>query len=268
MKIISDFPDFYDITLGYGSESDIRYIRKREEVKLAEKYPRLERISIGFDKFVIRQYIVGFCGKTYPVLFLSQLDEKRKDYYCKDTTLDKIAECRRTQLKSKLPIRGEFIHSLTELDTWVDANFKKDQIKDYYHRAKARRWWYNPKSGREQFEEYFEAISNWKTQIWETHSVPVWLIDEANIIVHHDPRPAYAHRIVEYEFKPLILNPCLKNCEFQRVIEPYTAFQEITMRVTNTARPEPHVPVPSDKDMVEIKGFDKYSFRKPKQEKK
>ena len=60
----------------------------------------------------------------------------------------------------------------------------------------------------------------------------------------------------------LIWNGCLKNWEFFRVKDPYTAFMEIAMFLGGIAVPQKPIPVPPDKDMVEIKGFDKHSFRK------
>lgn len=65
----------------------------------------------------------------------------------------------------------------------------------------------------------------------------------------------------------VVINPCLSDYNFQRVFDPYTAFQEIYMYLSGVLggnfKPIPEV---SDIDMIEAKGFDKrYSFRKYKQ---
>ena len=67
----------------------------------------------------------------------------------------------------------------------------------------------------------------------------------------------------------IIINPCLKQWEFQQVWEPYTAFQEIDRYLsTILARQQPEMVQIKDIDMVAKKGFDKWSFRKPPTKKK
>ena len=46
-------------------------------------------------------------------------------------------------------------------------------------------------------------------------------------------------------------------------MDTYTAYQEIQMLLGNLAQPNKPIPEIPDKDMVSIKGFDKWSFRKP-----
>lgn len=62
----------------------------------------------------------------------------------------------------------------------------------------------------------------------------------------------------------IILDACLKEIEFFRCVSVQETYQEIERWLCNQA-PE-HKPIPeiSDKVMAEIKGFDKYSFRKDK----
>lgn len=60
------------------------------------------------------------------------------------------------------------------------------------------------------------------------------------------------------------LNDCLKQYEFYRKIEPYTAYQEIRMWLSNQAAPEKSIPHIPDDIMAQAKGFNKYSFRKDK----
>jgi len=61
----------------------------------------------------------------------------------------------------------------------------------------------------------------------------------------------------------IFLNPCLKDYEFAKVIDPFTAFQEIQMYISNfLLNPEKEIPPMSDKVMSDCKGFDKWSFKK------
>jgi hypothetical protein len=73
-----------------------------------------------------------------------------------------------------------------------------------------------------------------------------------------------------YESNIVILNPILKDIDFMKVVDPYTAFQEIEMYISGFlgAPPKPMVSI-SDKDRLLAHGFDaKTSFRKPKKERR
>lgn len=65
-------------------------------------------------------------------------------------------------------------------------------------------------------------------------------------------------------YTKLTTNPELKQYDFAKLIDPYTAHQEISNWISNLARPQPKIPQIDDLTMSEIKGFDKYSFRKDK----
>lgn len=61
------------------------------------------------------------------------------------------------------------------------------------------------------------------------------------------------------------LNPNLSLLEFQKVYPPFQAYQKIRMFLGSFAEPEKPIPVISNNDMIEAKGFDlKSSFRKGK----
>ena len=58
------------------------------------------------------------------------------------------------------------------------------------------------------------------------------------------------------------LNPRLSDFGFARVLDPFTAYQELRMWLSNLTNPEKPIPYVSDQDMLLAKGFDKFSFRK------
>jgi hypothetical protein len=62
----------------------------------------------------------------------------------------------------------------------------------------------------------------------------------------------------------IVFNAYLSNIEFYKVLDAYTAFQELEMWFGKKAFPEKTIPAVSDKDMAAAKGFDKFSFRKDK----
>jgi hypothetical protein len=70
-----------------------------------------------------------------------------------------------------------------------------------------------------------------------------------------------AHR--DYKGGTIVWNGLLKSVEFFRIFQPFAAFQEIAMWLSNQAVPEKVMPVIDDETKAESKGFDKWSFRRP-----
>lgn len=66
----------------------------------------------------------------------------------------------------------------------------------------------------------------------------------------------------------VVLNPLLKDYGFASIVEPYAAFQELYMFLSNQARPMKPIPTISDEMKILTHGFNKESFRKPKSTKK
>ena len=62
----------------------------------------------------------------------------------------------------------------------------------------------------------------------------------------------------------LTLEPQLYQYEFYRVMDSYTAYQELSMYIGGRASPEKPIPAIDDVTLAQAKGFDKFSFRKPK----
>ena len=63
----------------------------------------------------------------------------------------------------------------------------------------------------------------------------------------------------------IICSPKLKDYKFQKVKDPFTAFQEISMFISNLfGYPGNPIIEISDKDKIKKHGFDKWSFRKMK----
>lgn len=89
-------------------------------------------------------------------------------------------------------------------------------------------------------------------------------------IVLHLPERPYArpyHKGRYWSFEPerLVMDPCLKDLGFHKVLDPYTAFQEIAMFVGGVLAQQMDPPSPmTDKEKVASHGLDPvYGFRKP-----
>ena len=243
MRIKSTFHDYYDVVMGDGQDRTLLYVRKpvevpvgygahkqqltEEQAELAKdipNFPPLPGRSWRRTKLTVDSYVVGFCGKIYPVLAL-------------------------TTMKSFDPV---FCFNVEQVDKFIGANFHKKEIEDY-HASKSRwsrrnRWSaeVTRKSFVKCFAEFVEKQDHY-ADFFEEKKCPIFIRDNTR--------------------STITFNGCLRELEFVRVIEPYTAFQELAMFWGGMAQPNRPIPEVTDKDMVTAKGFDKYSFRKEKSKK-
>jgi hypothetical protein len=107
MRIISDQRDYYDCVQALGQDQSLIYVRKPyvEIITAFEDYfDDLGRTWFG-DSLIKDRYVIGFCGKVYPLLRL-------------DTSL---------------------CYSLVEVDHFVETHFNKKLVDRYY--AKPKTYW-------------------------------------------------------------------------------------------------------------------------------
>lgn len=155
---------------------------------------------------------------------------------------NKIYLCTKLQKNQEPP---KFAYNLQEVEEFIASNYKKKQIEIFYSEKWQRNSFQSPfsspkyKNFKETFE-LFQNIQNNYKHLFQNH--PIFTI--------------YS--------KKIIFNDCLKNFEFYKIFDSFSAFQEISMFLGNQAipiKPIPHIP---DKIILEIKGFNKFSFRKDK----
>jgi hypothetical protein len=231
MRIISDFHDYYDSVQATGQDQTLVYYRKAEEVETPEyPFPVLGYCESPYEPCGprVRQHIVGFCGKIYPVITLTQV------------AADKTVIC----------------YNLEEVDRFVEGNYRTKTVEEYRTglTRQERRWgWRSSKLRRGVFEEHFSACAAKQesfAEIFVEKRCPVFVgaIDEQR----HWRRSG-----------TIVYNGSLKELEFFRLFDTYTAFQEIAMFLGGLAVPLKEIPEVPDKIMVGVKGFDQWSFRKP-----
>lgn len=267
MRIVADKKDYYDGVQGFAHDASITYVRKREAVKNDGNFPHQ---PIGTSLFHHIEYIVGFCGKIYPLVYLSKPTSQTTSAWSffsnnrVDKNLEKLVEERHEAAKTQV-LGDAFCYSIEDVDRYAEANLNKKNLESYYSKTKKSRRWWERGGERDNFENYFKTIKSVETKygdFFQKHRTPIFIIDNNN---YETESTTGWPRI----YKSLIINPILKDIDFAKCVDPYTAFGELEMFFSNLARPEPFVPVPSDKDMVEIKGFDpKWGFRKPPKDKK
>ena len=137
----------------------------------------------------------------------------------------------------------DFCYSINDVDKFVSAYFNKFDKASYFGEKnnKYNQYKYTRGNLKIQFEEH--KYSYYKS-LFREYNTPIFAV------VPFDRR--------------IYINPLLRPYHFYKVMDPYTAFQEISMYVGGVLlAPTKPIPVMSDSIKIQSRGFDKYSFRKP-----
>ena len=225
MRIISDFKDYYDIGAQYGIDPQLPYHRVR----------RFE--SLEFDRpNSWRLYRDSFAAKFYHA-------EYHHFYYI--GFAGKIYACINVAFHDEKP---KFCFDPSLID---DAFFACDFALQY-----KRKYRHDVKSDRTSFQRMKKEI----TECYEYKNYPELL----------DLFEKHKTAIFVCDCSPyrstVVINESLSRYGFQKVLPPMQAWQELEMYVGSyLTKPTIEEPPISDKIKAEIKGFDKFSFRKDKQ---
>ena len=235
MRIISKFRDYYDCVQAMGQDSDTIYIRDKKEVVLDEFPFPTRNIRQPYGSVYMSQFVIGFCGKIYPVVKLSNGYASYHDRRLPESCT-------------------KFCYNLAEIDAYYDKYVKKKEVKEY--QGTGSKW--SSYTKRKEWKAYFEEYAKIQGQfedIFRTNNTPIF-------VAHYGGRYSNSEHTIIY-------NGELKSMEFYRIFDTYTAFQEIAMYVGGIlGMPSKPIPEVSDKDMVTAKGFNKWSFRKLPRKKK
>ena len=222
MRIISSFHDFYDGVQASGQDHSLLYLRQPREEKLRET----------------------------PFPFTTTLRHWGSDIVA---GCNMIGFCGRVVpvLRVQNPREGTMLpmlcYSLADVDAFVETHFKKAVVERYYaakrHTYWRERWRYTTHRTLEEFFSECAAQQGKYEHLFRENRCPVFVYREG------------CEHTITY-------NGCLKDLEFYRCVDPYTAFQEIQMFLGGMAFPNKPIPKIDDKIMAEAKGFDKFSFRK------
>lgn len=134
------------------------------------------------------------------------------------------------------------------------------------------------KSNNKSQKVYFtisDLIKDFPKTNWETTSVKFraiktpedWFKNNKDSLVKDDLDFFTRNNIAIFILRDsrLTINPCLKDIGFQRVRGSIEAFSELNMFISGPMNEITTSPTEmTDKVMAESKGFDKYSFKKPK----
>jgi hypothetical protein len=238
MRIASRFRDYYDCVQAAGQDQSLVYVRNEIVEGMGDiRDAYLAREETKRKVFGSGRYSYGynlFHKDMYIVGFCGKLYSVISLYVQHG---DKPVLC----------------HSAKDVMAFVRANFSKKEIAAF-EKKEERKWrgWQVPTT-IEGFEGHFEAFDNISIDP-DFFKHPIFVFD-----CQYD----YTNK----QFS-IMWNACLRPYEFFRVLDPYTAFQELQMWLSNIAAPQEHIPPVSDIDMVEAKGFNEWSFRQPPGKKK
>ena len=231
MRIIADKKDYYDCIMRAGQDFTVIYVRKPEEEIIGRKACNPWSDGWPFPRFRGRRgydYIIGFCGKIYPMVEFEIVN--------RDDSTDRI-KC----------------FSMDEIEAFMVKHLSPREMKEYQGKARYSRWW--PSLNRKSYATFFKECAEQQTKheaMFTEKRCPVFVASEQG-------RRGGGGGVIEW-------NAMLNKHEFFRVFDPYTAFQEIAMFVGNLAIPQKPMPVIEDEMKIQTHGFDKFSFRHRKSE--
>ncbi len=229
MRIVDKQKDYYDGVMSSGMDMSLPYIRHRtnEEVSswpFPSVFNYLNSCTVN-----VRSHVIGFCGSIYPVIQFYPPSVYKQGQMSRD---HQVYMC----------------HKVADIDTFMNgpARLNAEQLK-YYTVGKKKP--FSAGWSRDDFTHFFESWNKIK-------SSPVYVkwFDKGNA-------PIFT---CTYEQPYTITyNALLGPYNFGKVKDPYTAFQDIRMWLSNRAAPEKPIPTMSDADNAARLGHgDKYSFRK------
>ena len=256
MRIISNFHDYYDSALGFGRDPNIIYERHERRV---EAYPyqdsspreialvenacdaeeQVHSVKLAMSR--MHQHfrtpaagIIFFCGGTYPYVRLGS------DHYI--------------QMKDKVP--PAYCFFLADADKQAEKLPQK--VRDQFMEGEDKR--FDMRRGDYVERTIRGAVGNFLNTSFasENRLVELHRQLEAPIFVYE-----------QWEGFRVIVNPMLKNFEFYKAMDPFSAFQEISMFLSGVIGGKERDTVEiGDNLRAEMHGFDKWSFRRPPSGKK
>lgn len=233
MKIFSKFHDYYDSVLKFSQTEDDGVVYQREPEEIVFNVNQAEVKEFGDMRYFQDEHVkfIGFCGKIYPIIHVDFRDSE-------EVTLE------------------TFFFGIDD-DKFIErhANYYKKLSRFQLDNVGSREitW----KLGRQPADWYprYNYITPFKLEeFFIRYNTPIFLFENLGWSRTHNSQNRWQ----------LNTNICLKDYNFQRILDPFTAFQEISMffNTTLTNLKTPEMPVGDDKVLAASKGFDKWSFRK------
>lgn len=256
MKIVGNHPgDYYDIGLSAGVDEQILYVRNKPEPvhspenmsPLTNFWPYYKTVAASLDgKFYleVQPITIGFAGKVYVLLCYAEY----KPYGLRLN--ESPGSFKRLAYKEDLlkPYNGDLHYK------HYQPNIKKIKLFKSYEELK-------------EFTDIdFRTSLPWTLK---NHDFlrPDPMLDFAPF--YQIGAPIFISGLVPGEncsrwhnYKQgFWANPILKDFGFQSIVEPWTAFQELSMFMASWARPQDVTQITDDIVLRDAKGFNEMSFK-------
>ena len=234
MRIISKFHDYYDIGMGQGHDDSLVYVRETKEIIPHQK--RVREIKYNRQDGVSYHYrVFGFCGKMIPMveLMVTKTEQGKQDY----ETL--------------------FAYSAEEL---IKVNEENGFSTDLKRKGWGRKYSDTDLGRAVSFLKNAPDAFKSKEELFQEHKTPIFYMPSQSKGYFDSSN---------YVSTALIVNPCLKDYEFYKAVDPYTAYQEIDMYIGGVLGSlGADMAEVSDEHRYKGHGYDKESFRQPAGRKK
>jgi len=231
MIIISKEYDYYDKIQAHGLDKDLRFIRKSSEITNALEIPsNLIKMLRGLpDKFDYWDNSVKLIIRPFIIIFCGHI-------YLGYHLI--LKDCSNNDLPDI------YVYDLNSLEKVLK---KYDPVGYSGYLKKGRFLQFSTSFKKSNLLNVFQEYKNKKI----------------DIDIHLDQRAPILY--IGYDNRRVIYkkNPLLRELEFYKKINAYTAFQEISMFIGGVVSKEfPPTVELKEKDKIMKKGFDKWSFRK------
>jgi len=256
VRIFSKYHDYYDKALGYGIDPNVIYERKEEEItESLEKQPELrdKLLKINDEIFdfrvkkidsddlkVVSKHIILFCGKIYFCIEVMYTIKTYDDYY--------------KRIVGKAIT--EFIYTFDAFEKVITKhskiNLENNLRSGIFSGAKVK-----VMTIRKRFKSLFDKQGSISEDVAALH----FELDSPVIVIAYNPIYTYAEKGRVFK------NKCLKDIDFYKIVNPFNAFQELSMFIGGVMGGKSPIMIEvTDKDRIAKHGFDKFSFRKEKKE--
>lgn len=224
MLIDSKFRDYYDNVMSMGIDRDCVY--NRATTYIADDEERIIRGKLTWPSEALRGYIFT----AFLIGFCGKI-----------YPIVRVEKIEKDQIKSILM----HIYNLDDYHDFLLSN--KIKIKFDRHS------YLSGLDTTEGIKRFFTQNYLKLETLFTKYKVPIFSIEH-----EVSPSPTWSYRSI------LVLNPKLKDFDFVRVKDPFTAFQEIFMfKAGFLGNPEKEIITISDKVKAQQHGHDgKYSFKK------
>jgi hypothetical protein len=239
VRIFSQERDYYDGVAATAGAAVPVYTRKAAEEEV-DPFPFPRVWAASPYPLSVETNVVGFCGKLYPVLRV---------------TIDN----RFTPGSLGYEPLSELCRSLGDVDAAMErmCEGRDAELLDYYHggkrvRRRPRYCGYRRQDVSRFFQEMAIPRPDWERRMMDP-ARPLFLATFSG-----------GRRIagLGYFAGTVTWNARLAGVEFFRVLDPWRAWQELSMWLGGLASPEKAIPHIPDEIMLQAKGFDASSFRK------